>query len=244
MTAASQEPTLGILMLEGKMSVVKGMMASDETFPYRTIRHVVAGARTPRTAEDALAMLPLYQEGAKTLVSEGADVITANCGLIALLQEELAATVDVPVVTSSLLSVPTVARLIGPQRRVGILTFFGDAVGERNYNASGWSSSAFPVSVGGVDPSEAWLEFLETKEIGSDLRERLRDDLMAVVEKMLDREPEIGALVSECTMLPAVLDDVREEVPVPIYDILTTLDWALSGLRRAGTRAPEAVDAY
>ncbi|MCP9490795.1 MAG: aspartate/glutamate racemase family protein [Solirubrobacteraceae bacterium MAG38_C4-C5] len=230
--SARHEPTLGILMLEGKMANVSGCMAGDDTFPYRTVRHVVAGARTPRTPDDAIAMLPLYEEAAKQL-SEGVDVITANCGLIALLQQELAEAVDVPVVTSSLVSVPTVARLIGPQRRIGILTFFRDAVGERNYVASGWSSATIPVSVAGVDGSEAWLEFLETKEVGTELRRRLGADLRGAIDALLEQEPAIGALVSECTMLPAVLDDIREDVPVPIFDLPTTLDWALSGYRRA-----------
>ncbi len=227
------EPTLGIMMLEGKMSTAPGCMAAEETFPYPTVRHVVAGARTPRTPDDAIAMLPLYQEAARQLVSREVDVITANCGLIALLQQELADAVDVPVVTSSLVSVPTVARLVGPRRRVGILTFFRDAVGERNYVASGWSSSTIPVSVAGVDGSEAWLEFLETKEVSPDLRRRLGADLSAAIFELLEREPTIGALVSECTMLPAVLDDIREHVPVPIFDLPTTLDWALSGYQRA-----------
>lgn len=226
------EPTLGILMLEGKMATVTGCMAAEDTFPYRTVRHIVAGARTPRTPDDAIAMLPLYQEAAR-LLQKDVDVITANCGLIALLQQELAEAVDVPVVTSSLLSVPTVARLIGSRRRVGILTFFRDAVGERNYVASGWSSSTFPVSVAGVDGSGAWLEFLETKEVSPDLRRQLAADLSAAIAGLLERDPAIGAIVSECTMLPAVLDDIREHVPVPIFDLPTTLDWALSGYRRA-----------
>lgn len=230
---APHEPTLGILMLEGKMATVRGCMAGEDTFPYPTVRHVVEGTSTPRTADDAIAMLPLYQEAARELARQDVDVITTNCGLLALLQEELAGAVDVPVVTSSLLSVPTVARLIGPQRRVGILTFFRDAVGERNYAASGWSSSTIPVSVAGVDGSEAWLEFLETKEVSPDLRGQLGADLSAAIHELLEEEPAIGALVSECTMLPAVLDDIREEVPVPIFDLPTTLDWALSGYRRA-----------
>ncbi len=229
---APHEPTLGILMLEGKMATVPGCMAAENTFPYRTVRHVVAGARTPRTPDDAIAMLPLYHEAAGQLLHQEVDVITANCGLIALLQQELAEAVDVPVVTSSLLCVPMVARMIGPRRRVGILTFFRDAVGERNYVASGWSSSTIAVSVAGVDRSEAWLEFLETKEVSPHLRRQLGADLSAAIYELLEREPTIGALVSECTMLPVVLDDIRERVPVPIFDLPTTLDWVLSGYRR------------
>lgn len=213
------------------MADVPGCMASAETFPYPVIRHVVRGSRTPRSQEEAEAMLPLYVAAARELEAEGATVITANCGLIALLQNELAAAVRVPVVTSSLTMVPAIRKLVG-ERPVGVLTFFTSAVGERNFRASGWSSADIPVVLGGVGEHASWLEFLETKEVTPRLRERMRADLLAVVEDMLAREPELGAIVCECTMLPAVLDDVRAGVPVPIFDILTALDWAVSGFER------------
>ena len=241
--AEQRQPTLGILMLEGKMATVRGCMAGPETFPYPVVREVVAGASAPRTAEDALALLPLYQDAAQRLERRGVDVITANCGLIALLQQDLARAVSVPVVTSSLAVVPALSQLLGARHRIGILTFFADAVGEANFAACGWSSRSIPVSVAGVGHSPAWLEFLRTKQIDADLRRQLRDDLLHVVRDLLDREPDIGALVSECTMLPAVLDYIREAVPVPVHDILTTLDWAMSGVRRGPVPAADRVPA-
>lgn len=221
-------PPLGILMLEGKMADVPGCMACEATFPYPVVRKVVRGSRTPLSAEEAWAMLPLYVEAARELEREGVAAITANCGLIALMQKELAAAVSVPVVTSALLMVPDLHRLVGG-RRIGILTFFTHAVGERNYNASGWSSDDIPIALGGVGDSEPWLTFLRTKEVPPDLREQLTADLLAVVRGLLAEHPDIGAFVSECTMLPACLQAVREEVGVPVYDILTQLDLAMSG---------------
>jgi hypothetical protein len=147
------------------------------------------------------------------------------------------------VVLSSLIAVPTVARMIGARRRVGILTFYADAVEDENFEACGWSSSEFPVTVAGVSRHESWRTFLRTKEAGEPLFGRLRDDLLATIHELLEREPDIGALVSECTMLPAVLDDVRPLVPVPIFDILTVLDWAMCGFRRGIAHESEAVHA-
>lgn len=235
--------TLGILMLEGKMADEPGCMACARTFGYPVIRHVVRGSRTPRTQADAEAMLPAYIDAAAEVAAAGATVITANCGLIALLQRELSAAVGVPVVTSALLSVP-MAHAITGGRPVGVLTFFTSAVDERNYNASGWSSRDIPVVLGGVGESAAWLEFLETKELNEPLRERMRHDLMSTVDSMRRERPEIGAIVCECTMIPAVLDDVRSRLPVPVFDILTTLDWAMTGFARpAATGAVPAVSA-
>lgn len=236
-------PQVGILMLEGKMADVPGCMACEATFGYAVRRLVVPGALAPRTPEDAREMLSDYVSAARELERQGVRVITANCGLMALLQQQVAAAVRVPVVLSSLVAVPTVAGMIGSERRVGILTFYADAVQEQNFAACGWSSSEFPVTVAGVSHHESWRTFLQTKETPEPLYTRLRDDLLGTILELLECEPDIGALVSECTMLPAVLDDLRRLVPVPIYDILTVLDWASSGFRRAVTERREAVHA-
>ena len=230
-------PPLGILMLEGKMAQVPGCMACEATFPYPVIRHVVKGSRTPLSAAEAEAMLPLYQAAAVELERRGVAAITANCGLIALLQRELAEAVRVPVVTSALLLVPAVHRMTGG-RRVGILTFFPAAVGERNYNASGWSSRDIPVALAGVGASEAWLEFLRTKEVPDDLRRRLEADLLAVARGLLAEHPDVGAFVAECTMLPACLQTLRDAIGLPVYDILNLLDFAMAGRHRPAAALP------
>ena len=231
-TERTGDAVLGVLMLEGKMADVPGLMKNEETFPYPVRRMVVPGATTPRTAEDAEALLPLYVTAAQALEREGVRAITANCGLMALLQDQVAAAVRVPVVLSSLVTVPMIARMIAPGRRVGVLTFFTDAVGERNFNACGWSSEQYPVTVAGIGEYESWLRFLATKEADESLRAQMREDLYTAITDLLRREPDIGALVSECTMLPAVIDDLRPRLPVPVFDLLTVLDWAVSGFHR------------
>jgi aspartate/glutamate racemase len=241
--SSDEQPQLGILMLAGKMADVRGCMACEATFSQPVRRYVVPGSTTPRTPDDARAMLPQYIAAARQLEREGASVITANCGLMALMQQPVAEAVHVPVVLSSLIALPTVARMIGARRRVGILTFYADAVEEENFEACGWSSGEFPVTVAGVSRHESWRTFLRTKETGEPLYGQLRDDLLATIHELLEREPDIGALVSECTMLPAVLDDVRPLVPVPIFDILTVLDWAMCGFRRGIAHESEAVHA-
>jgi len=176
-------------------------------------------------------MLPLYVDAARELEKEGVGAITANCGLIALMQKELAAAVKVPVVTSGLLLVPTLSRMVGG-KRIGILTFFTHAVGERNYNASGWSSHDIPVALGGVGEFESWLTFLRTKEVPPELRAQMNADLLSVVRAMLAEHPDIGAFVSECTMMPPANQALREALRLPVYDILNLLDLAMRGLFR------------
>ncbi len=54
-------------------------------------------------------LLPAFVEGARLLEREGVRAITTNCGFLAQFQSELAASVSVPVFTSSLMLVPLVA---------------------------------------------------------------------------------------------------------------------------------------
>ena len=228
----AREAKLGILMLDGKMADVPGCMASSATFSYPVVRRVVPGARPPGSAADVESLLPRYLEAARDLEREGVSVLTENCnGLMVLLQDRLAAAVSVPVVTSALLMVPQIHRMM-PARRIGILAFHPESVHEQVYNACGWSEQEIPVAVGGVAGSEAWQEFLRTKEIPDSLRPRLEADLVTVGLRMVEEHPDLGAFVCECTLMPPANQALRDALRLPVYDILNLLDLAMRGLYR------------
>jgi len=228
----AREPRLGILMLDGKMALVPGCMASPATFPYPVVRRVVPGARPPANADEVEALYPRYLEAAKALEAEGVSVLTENCnGIMVFLQDRLAAALSIPVITSSLLMVPQVHRMM-PARRIGLLAFHPESVYEAVYNACGWSETEIPVAVGGIAGSEAWHEFLRTKEIPDILRPRLEGDLVALGRRMLDTHPDLGAFVCECTLMPPANQALRDALGLPVYDILNLLDLSMRGLFR------------
>jgi hypothetical protein len=232
----TREPTLGILMLDGKMAEVPGCMAAVDTFPYPVVRRVVPGARPPATAADVDALFPRYLEAARQLVeNEGISVLTENCnGLMVLLQDRLAAALPVPVVTSALLLVPQIHRMM-PKGRLGILAFHPESVHEAVYNACGFSAegeSGVPVAVSGVAGSAAWQEFLRTKEIPETLRPQLEADLVATGRQLVEAHPDLSAFVCECTLMPPANQALRDALGLPVYDILNLLDLTMRGLFR------------
>jgi hypothetical protein len=231
-----------MLLLEGKMAQVPGCLACPATFPYPVRYRVVAGSRPPADRKAVEAMAPLYEAAAKELAAEGVDAITENCnGLMVLLQERLAAAVPVPVVTSALLFAPEVHRLM-PSRRLGILAFHPEAVIPEVLHACGLDG--VPIAVGGVAGSAAWHEFLRTKEIPDRLRPELAADLIAVGRRMVEEHPDLGAFVSECTLLPPCSEDLRRALGLPVYDILTVLDLVVSGrFRPPAANAAKAANA-
>jgi hypothetical protein len=232
------EARLGILMLEGKMAAVPGCMAGPSTFPYPVLRWVVRGSRPPASAADVEALAPLYLAAARELEREGASVLTENCnGLMVLLQDRLAGAVSIPAVTSALLLVPQIHRML-PSRRLGILAFHAASVTEQICRACGWSMEEIPVAVGGVVESPAWQELLRTKEMPDRLRPALAADLIACGRRMLAEHPDLGAFVCECTLLPAASQELRDALGLPVFDILNLLDLAMRGrFRPPGARS-------
>src|SRR6267378_3924189 len=88
-------------------SAIPGDMGNAATFPFPVRYQRVTGADPDLVVRrGAAGLLPNFVEGARQLESEGVGAITTNCGFLVKFQRELAASVAVPVFTSSLLLVP------------------------------------------------------------------------------------------------------------------------------------------
>lgn len=59
---------------------------------------------------------------AKALERQGAWALAGDCGLMALYQKEIADSVRVPVVSSSLVLLPMIQQMLGETLKVGVLT--------------------------------------------------------------------------------------------------------------------------
>src|SRR5215216_1676728 len=114
--------SIGILMLQTRFPRVPGDMGNATSFAFPVVHRIVEAATPQRvvTAGDPRLLTP-FIEAARELEQQGVLAITTNCGFLAMFQAELAAAVDVPVFSSSLLLVPMLRRMLRPDRRIGIL---------------------------------------------------------------------------------------------------------------------------
>ena len=129
---------LGILMLEARFPRIPGDVGHAQTWPFPVHYKVVPGASPERVVcRRAAGLLDAFIAGARELVARGADGITTNCGFLSLFQSELAAAVEVPVATSSLMQAPLIQRLLPAGRRVGILTISAATLTPEHLSAAG-----------------------------------------------------------------------------------------------------------
>jgi hypothetical protein len=162
---------------------------------------------------------------------DGVDAITTTCGFLAIHQETMAASLNVPVATSSLLQVPSVARLLPPGRRPGIVTFDRNRLTPDILAAAGAPADT---PIAGLPPNgrfHGYIRRSDTPEHGP-----LAAEIEEVVASFLASHPDISALVLECANLPSFSAAIARRFRLPVFDIVTLVNWLRSAISPAEYR--------
>ncbi|WP_439552786.1 aspartate/glutamate racemase family protein [Falsiroseomonas sp.] len=220
---------LGILMLEARFPRIPGDMGNGTTWPFPVLFRVVRGASPERVVlNGAPGLLPAFIDAARDLVDLGAEAITTNCGFLSLFQRELAAAVQVPVATSSLMQVPWVQATLPAGKRVGVIT-----VNKASLTPAHLEAAGVPLDTP-VEGTEGGREFfrvlIQSAKVDMDV-DLAEQDILAAGRALVARHPEVGAIVLECTNMPPYAAALQAEIGLPVYDIYTMINWFHGGLR-------------
>lgn len=222
MPAAQAAGFLGIVMLDTRFPRPLGDIGHPATFDPPTRRVVVERAwpasvvRSAQGLRDA-QLIDGFVAVVKLLEREGARAITTSCGFLVLLQAELQAAVQVPVVSSSLLQLPALLRVHG---RVGVLTISADALGTEHLLAAGVQAEQLGnVVVQGVDPQGEFARCILGNEATMDLA-RAQEDVVAAARALKVREPALAHLVLECTNMPPYQSAIEAATGMRCYSLL------------------------
>lgn len=218
---------VGILMLEARFPRIPGDMGNALTWPFPVHYRIVRGASPDRVVRHgAEGMLGDFVDAARTLVADGADGITTNCGFLSLFQDELAAAVGVPVATSSLMQVEMVNRLLPAGRCAGVLTISASTLTPMHLVKAGVpQDTPIGTTEGGREFTRAILD--NELELDVDLA---RADNVAAALALKDANPDLGAIVLECTNMVPYAADIRVATGLPVFSILSFVSWFQSSL--------------
>ena len=212
--------TVGILMLDTRFPRIPGDMGNAATFPFPVRYHRVPGAAPDLVVRrGAAGLLPAFVDGARQLEREGVGAVTTNCGFLVKYQAELAASVRVPVLTSSLLLVPLVHRMLPPGRRVGILTVNAAALGAEHLRGAAIGPD-IPLAVAGLEGEKEFTRVLLGDEAELDV-DQARMEHVRVARRLVADHPDVGALVLECTNMPPYAADIQRALGLPVFDIVS-----------------------
>lgn len=222
---------VGVLMLDTRFPRLPGDIGYPGTFAFPVVYRRVPGASPERVVREGdPGLLAPFVDGARALEADGVVAITTSCGFLARFQRELAAAVRVPVLTSSLLLVPLVARLLGPNRAVGILTVDRRALTAAELDGAGIAGDT-RVVVAGMEDAGAGVFARSLLEDHAELDvDACRSEHRAAARRLVDAHPEVGAIVLECTNMPPYRADVRAATGLPVLDVTDLVRLVHAGL--------------
>lgn len=211
--------SIGILILETRFPRIPGDMGNAMTWDFPVLYRTVKAATPDRAVrKGAQGLLEPFLREARALEKAGVRAITTNCGFLALFQDKMAASVQVPVFTSSLMQVPLVSRMLKPSQKVGILTIDSTSLTRRHLKAVG--ADQVPHVVQGTEKGREFSRVILGDELEMDIRQA-REDLVQAALEMKKRHPEVGAMVLECTNMPPFAAAIQRAVKLPVFDIYT-----------------------
>jgi len=211
--------SIGILMLESKFPRIPGDMGNATTWNFPVLYKVVKNASPDAVVRKGdRNLLELFITAAKELEKEGVRAITTNCGFLAMFHNEMASAVNVPVFTSSLMQVPLVYAMLKPTQKVGIITINSKALSQKHLGAVGVDK--VPHVILGTEDEEEFTRAILDNEMELDV-EKSKADLVKVAARLISDNPDVGAIVLECTNMMPYAAAIQEKVGLPVFDIYT-----------------------
>ena len=221
------QASVGILMLETRFERILGDIGNADTWPFPVLYGTVAGASAGRVVcDDARRLRAAFVSAGRDLVAQGCAGITTSCGFLSLIQEELSAALGVPVATSSLMQVPLIQRLLPRPQKVGILTISADSLSPAHLAAVGVPTGS---PVVGMSPEGPFRQAIFTDAPRLDVA-ACRQELIETAQAFTRRQPDVGALVLECTNMAPHAAAIQRAVGLPVYSIYSFVSWFQAGL--------------
>jgi hypothetical protein len=220
--------TVGILILDTGFQRFPGDIGNAGTFSFPVQYAVVRGATPKRVlGPDVGELLDDFLRAADDLIALGVDGITTSCGFLAALHPQFVAHCPVPVATSSLMQIPLVQATLPRGKRVGVLTADKSALTAAHFAGVG-APQDLPVAGLPLDGIFKSNSRRNAPVINYADNER---EVLAIAQELLDANPDIGAIVSECTNFAPYSAEIANRFGLPVYDIITLVEWFHAGLR-------------
>lgn len=200
-----------------------GNLGNPASFDYAVAYRSAPGAFTERIVSADPAVGQSYAATAAELADAGLPAVITTCGFNIIYQDMLADALPIPIATSSLLLLPLALRLTPGRRRVAVLTYDARQLDERFLAAAGIAPAERDrLVIEGLEGTDTWLQLAQPAP-ALELHV-LAADVMAVIDRLLTRAPDIGALFFECSALCPFSPKVRAATGLPVYDFLTLAD--------------------
>ena len=219
---------IGILLLETSVPFIPGDVANATTYAFPVRFQKVKGFSVRRALSKDPSVYADLRQAAGDLVQQGVRAVTGDCGFMGIHQKKLARELDVPVFLSSLLQIPFISIMIGENAKVGIITADSKSLNADLLSAVGVSDPANLV-IGGLEDRPEFYRFA-IEETGTLDTGAVRKEVVAVARTMVAENPQIRAMLLECSLLPPYGAAIQAAVNLPVFDYITMINFVFTAV--------------
>ncbi|AKO92094.1 arylsulfatase [Priestia filamentosa] len=215
--------SVGILYLdECWYPILPGNVANLSTYDFPVRLKVVPNCNQERIHAGDPTLLGDIIKAAKEFEAEGARAICAACGFFGNFQEKVAAAVDIPVYLSSVVQVPWIKTGLKLNQKIGMLTADAHGITGNLFKSCGIDDPSICV-VKDLGRLPEFSAIIESR--GSFDNEKVKQEVIKAAIDMINENPDIGAILLECSDLPPYAADIQRAVKMPVFDFITMIRW-------------------
>jgi hypothetical protein len=227
---------VGIVQLPANIPMMPGDVGNPTTFNfpvlYESIQEIdpmwiLADKPHPVVMKKIIA-------ACKRLTMQGVTTIMGNCGFFANYQPEVSASLDpgVQFFNGSLMQLPMLLTSVGSNNKVGVLTASKKLLmpSPALKNSGVADKDMKRVVVYGNEDGEEMNRV--TGEAGSFNPKKLEMELVDLAKKMVKENPDVGAILLECTEFPPHASAIQKAVRLNVWDFVTMTEFMHAGAMR------------
>ncbi|HFI0790887.1 TPA: aspartate/glutamate racemase family protein [Streptococcus suis] len=219
--------SIGIITIDFNYVKLPGNVANATTFSFPVVyEDIVLEIEDLFNGEEKL--LDMVIDAAKKLEKKGVRAIVGACGYFNHFQEQVRDAVAVPVYLSSVLQIPLIKMGLKPDQKIAVLV--ADGAGANADFFAKANTSIEDCIVKEIGSMESFAPIRYNKPYLDN--GRLKADLIAVVQDLRAKHPEIAAILLECSDLPPYAAALHRETGLPVFDFTTLINWVHSAVFR------------
>lgn len=194
-----------------------------ETITSGTLWNIVSAESYPDS------LVEEFETACQRAADRGAVGIITSCGFLAQMQKRLSTKSPIPIASSSLVQLPLILNMRGNQEHVGVLTFDASNLGMTQFSGVGVTEEMMKrITVEGCTKDGPLRGIIQRGD--PYVEEELETELIERAHALVERDPKITVIILECTQMPRYAAAISKATGLPVYDVVTMIDWFYSGL--------------
>ncbi|KAK3286813.1 hypothetical protein CYMTET_5644 [Cymbomonas tetramitiformis] len=223
---------VGVLRLEYHYPPIAGDIDSADSYGYEVLFKQVDGLTFELAQSGKLTadVKKNFISAIRWLESKDVVGITGDCGFMMAYQVFVRQQTDVPVFMSSMLQAPMLMAAFDKETKFAIFTANSKSL-EPNIE---WLLTECGIEVEverfivvGLQDVPGFDAVANGEKVDPRV---VQPGILKRVHKLVQDEPELGAIILECTELPAYADAIRAESGLPVLDAITMVDYFHSSM--------------